>query len=88
MEESSAGACLEGREKSRLSFLPAFRSSASELIWGSFMFIGRFDLWRLSSVFSWPRFRLPSVSCAFANAPKEIEAASSPTRSFEVSDWS
>ena len=79
LAEISAGACFDEREKSRLSFLPALRSRASESRkWRLFPFV----LWAGRGPWSPPsssllRFRLPRVSCAAANAPKEIEAACS-----------
>lgn len=79
LEETSAGACLDEREKSRWSFLPALRSRASESrYWLLLLFVG-WDGRGLSSPPSSPllRFRLPRVSCAATNAPKEIEAACS-----------
>ena len=79
LEEISAGACLDEREKSRWSFLPALRSSASE---SRYWRVLPFVWWDGRGPSSPPaslslRFRLPRVSCAAANAPKEIEAACS-----------
>lgn len=70
LEESSAGACLDGRAKSRTSFLPALRSSASPNAWPD-----RKRLFGCEMSVS-GRLRLARDSWALARAPKEIIAAS------------
>ena len=78
LEESSVGACLDMRVKSRVSFLPALRSRASV---SPFWWTSGFDGWGVRGLLELSpseillRFRLPRVSCAAARAPKEIEAA-------------
>jgi len=69
------GACFEEREKSRVSFLPALRSRASEPAWSRSRFSGCGE--RVPGPRSSCRLRFPRVSWALARAPKEIEPMSS-----------
>lgn len=69
-DDSSAGACLEEREKSRVSFLPALRSWASASVKGRGFFCRKLGA---AAESSWALcLRFLRVSCARAKAPKEI----------------
>ena len=79
LDDNSAGACLEARAKSLVSFLPAFRSRASDS--KNSVLLLTFSRGFGNSSSRWPssliRFRFPKTSWASARAPKDIEAASS-----------
>lgn len=65
LEESSCGACFDVREKSRVSFLPAFRSRDSLFDQpSSLIVLGLRDL--VVEVED-------KLDCAFANAPKDMD---------------
>lgn len=68
LEESSCGACLEVRWKSRLSFLPALRSCDSLLFQPSSRSTFELDFFFLD-------FGSDKLDWAFARAPKEMDVA-------------
>lgn len=74
-DDNSAGACLEERENSRVSFLPVFRSWASALVKGHGFVCRTLGATAESSLALCLHF--PRVPCARAKAPKEIVPTSS-----------